>query len=302
MIKERTSLLIALPTHGWSSSLEETIVSIRNNLSGYNINADILITNSSQKFSKSSLDDVSEILISSQLYWTGAVSVIYQRFLEDDYKYLLLMNHDCSLSNGCINELLNFAEENKRTICHALVLYKDTNIVWWGGTLHKCLRRLSFPGKNIELNSIHKAPLPTHSMMGQCILLPRDAVKIQYLHINELPHYFADSVQTCEMRRNGFQLFVVPTAIAFTDQSDSTEKIRKITPYTFQDLIRSWSHPSSSRNLKSVLYSSYYHQDCIAGKIVMPVYEVLGKIVLSLYQFFKIQVNKILHDIIIFKK
>jgi GT2 family glycosyltransferase len=287
-------LLIAIPAHGWTSSLEETIISIRNNLSEYNIDADILITNSGIKFSKSVFDNISEVLISSELYWSGAVSVIYQRFIEQDYNYLLLMNHDCSLSNGCINELLNFAKYNKKTVSHALTLYKDTNVVWWAGTIHKCLRRLSFPGQNIEINVNLMDPIPTDSMMGQCILLPRDAVKLQYLHINELPHYFADSVQTCEMRRNGFQLFVIPTAIAFTDQSDSTEKNRKITPFTFEDLIKSWSHPSSSRNLKSVLYSSYYHQDCIAGKLIMPIYEVLGKVVLSFYQYLKIQANKIL--------
>ncbi len=280
-------LLVAVPAHGWSFALNNTIASIESNLNCSKISADILITNSGECFGENSRSGVTELLIPPNFYWTGAVCVIYEKFLQSNYKFLLLMNHDCSVSDGCIQELIKFADNNPMSVCHAITLYKDTDVIWWGGTFHKCLKRTSFIGQNLRLNDIEAKAIPTDSMMGQCLLLPRQAVDISYLHVDKLPHYFADSVQTCEMRRRGFKLYVIPSAVAYSDQSDCCKKKAWITPKSVKDLIRVWTHSSSSRNLRSVYYASYYHQECCIGKVVMPIYEVTGKIVWSIVQLFK---------------
>jgi len=301
-MKLERKLLIAIPAHGWSLALEETVTSIRKNVCGLHNDVEIVITNSHNRLPLKGFEDITEIMIPSDYYWTGAVQVIYDKFHELKYSYLLLMNHDCSLDKNCINELINFIERHPRTVCHALLLYKSTSVVWWGGTIHKCFRRLFFINHNRHYLKVGPTPYETDSMMGQCMLMPAEAVRKEYLHLDKLPHYYADSVQTCEMRKNGFKLFIIPKAIAFTDQSDAVSKIKKITPVTFRVLLRSWLHPSSNRNLKSVLYSSYYHQDCVVAKIVMPPYEVFGKITISLFHFFKIKIAKYFSLIAVFFK
>ena len=137
------------------------------------------------------------------------------------------------------------------------------------------------------------APYLSDSAMGQCLMMPRCAVRRDCLHLRKLPHYFADSVQTCEMRRAGFGIFVLPSAIAFTDQSDAEKKIARIAPTTIRKLWSSWVDPWSSRNLAAVFFSSIYHQDCTLGRLFYPIYEVLGKLVYSIAQYLMLRIRAV---------
>jgi hypothetical protein len=98
-------------------------------------------------------------------------------------------------------------------------------------------------------------------------------------------------VQTCEMKRDNFKIYLVPKAIAYTDQSDEDYKQSRICPTKIEDLYRIWTAPYSPRNLVATLYASWYHQNCIIGKIVLPIVYILARIIKPIVQYLVIKLT-----------
>ena len=282
----KNKIAICIPVHGWSVVLEETLESIRNSEGIIGGNIDIIISNSGVDFLLKNGKDCIFIKINDDDYWVGAVSKLYEYCNKNGYDYVYLMNHDCLVDKLCLANLYEFCKNNTNTVAHSVVLYRDSvNKIWWAGSKIKCLMGLYLMYKDKDKSELPPFPYEIDSAMGQCLLLPIKALKKHYLHEAKFQHYFGDSVQTCEMKRDGYKIFIVPNAISYTDQTDDERKQSLIRPDTIKDLYRIWTAPYSGRNLKATYYSSIYHQNCVIGKIIYPMYRVLLQIAKPVFQY-----------------
>ena len=218
-------------------------------------------------------------------FWSRSVACIYALFKNDASSHLLLLNHDCYPSISCFDTLVGAHKRlGDNSVCHSVLIDHVTSEVWWSGTYLPPLSRQRFIVSKSDCLDSDTPPISTSSTMGQCLLIPDAAVNISFLHCNHLPHYFADSVQTSEMRRNGFNLYVIPQSVAFVDQSDQLDKVQWLSTRSLNDLSKVFFHPKSSRNIKAVFYSTLFHRDSFFAGIICAIYEVLGKILITLIE------------------
>lgn len=278
-----------IPIHGWSEKCGRLLRSL---VDEHFINGEEIIVTNSDSTHPLPLEwrqrGVAEISVGSHVYWSGAVARLYGEARARGAHYVALLNHDCTPEPFCLQRLLAFASRNPRAIAHAVLVYEDRpEIIWWAGSKLRWGRGHEFTYTQARRDTLPSEAYATDAMMGQCIVLPITAADGQFLHQHALPHYFSDSVQTSEMRRRGFQLFILPTAVARSDQSDADCKRKRIRPATVSSLLRGWIAPYSSRNLRAAVASAWYHQDTVSGKIMLMCIVAVGKLMKPVLEFLR---------------
>lgn len=284
-------LAIGIPVHGWSQALDRTLNRLSLEQDLRITNSEIVITNSGHPFDVFDYHplNITYIPINPNQYWTGAVARIYEYCQQKQRQRILLMNHDCTPAQGCISALLDFQEKNPNVLCHAVLAYlDDPNKIWWAGNKLRFGWKFKMLYKNCGLEELPKKPYRIDSAMGQCLLIPVAAAKKDYLHKPLFPHYFSDSVQTSCMRKSGFDLYILPWAIAYSDQSDLEFKRSRIRVDTLKGLINGWFAPYSTRNLKATFFAQYFYQNNMLGKVIASFLLSAGKIIKPVLEFLKV--------------
>jgi len=234
------SVAVCIPVHGWSEKLRDTLSSIKDSEIDQTIALSVVLANSGEELVGIS-DEIIVIDVPDENYWVGGVCHLYQYVQRINVDYVVLMNHDCHPDKKCINELVMFAESHSRTIAHAVLAYKDKHeVVWWAGSIIGCFSPLRWVHAEEDIKHLPIQPYEIDSAMGQCLIMPLSAANCKYLHGKYLRHYYGDSVQTIEMYRDGYQLYLVPKAIAYTDQSDQEEKRQRIYPFSLKKIAASF--------------------------------------------------------------
>lgn len=289
-------IAIGVPVHGFSRKLCRSIKAISRQSCFDQLPISLFIVNSGDVFSPEVLggciNRFSLVIIDSvkpNFYWAASVERIYDLFHSSICSHLLLINHDCNLSPSCLeNLLLANASLGANSVCHSVVLDARTHAIWWAGTHTRGFSRHKFLYRANSVFNLPPSPYLSDSAMGQTLLMPKSAVKQKWLYASSFPHYFADSVQTSHMRRNGCPVYVIPDAISYTDQSDLGFKKQWLEPITFHKLFRSYLHPKSSRNLLSSYLSEWHHYDRLYLKIIMSFYVASGKFLKALSEFLQL--------------
>lgn len=297
--KYKIQLAIGVPVHGYSPKLLRSIKSISKQTCFDLLTISLFIVNSGDVFPLEvfgvCIDKFSRVIIHSvkpDFYWAASVERIYDLFHSSLCSHLLLINHDCHLSPSCLeNLLLANASLGANSVCHSVVLDTETNAIWWAGTHTRGFSRHKFLFYAKSPSNLPPSPYLSDSAMGQTLLMPKSAVKKKWLYASLFPHYFADSVQSSHMRRNGYPIYVIPDSISYTDQSDLVYKNRWLEPLTLHKLFRSYLHPKSSRNLLSSYLSEWHHYDRFYLKIVMSFYVASGKFVKALSEFLRLNLG-----------
>ena len=264
-------LAICIPAHGFTDELDKAICSIRCSVGDDIPLFDIIISNSGPEFE---CDDVMVLRVDSDDYWVGAVAKLYDYCqARGGYKYVLLMNHDCFLGVNCLSEMMRFVKDRADAVVHSLLCYsEDPDRVWWGGSMAKCMRPYEWLYGDVPRQLLPSYPYEIDSAMGQCLLMPIRAAQSRYLHPSLLTHFYGDPVQTIEMRKDGFELYLVPSAISYTDQSDQYERTRALDSVrSFAELFSLFFQPYSRFGFKSIFWGEYFLQKCLPGKCVYPI-------------------------------
>lgn len=257
---ENIRLIICIPTHGWTVALEKTLIALKEYQDSRVKNSHLIISNSGLDFKNEIIWNGKKTIIKlkNEDYWTNSVAALYQESNKYEYTHLLLMNHDCMPKKPCLIKLLDYVEKNENVILHSVLAYQDRPYtIWWAGN-NKIVNYLY---RNKPLSKLPKRPYKIASAMGQCLLIPKDAVNNDYLHKDLFPHYFGDTVQTSCMRRAGFPLYIIPDAIAYVDLSDFKQKRERVNGKTWQGLFNALFKTYSHRNIKALFFSQIYQRD-----------------------------------------
>jgi GT2 family glycosyltransferase len=270
-------IAVCIPAHGFSEKLSKAIGSIRGCI-GKNIpEFHIIVSNSGPEFKCD--DDVTILCVDSDDYWVGAVAKLYEYCqMSGGYEYVLLMNHDCYLDANCLSEMMAFVKGRADLVVHSLLCYtEDPERVWWGGSIAKCMSHYEWLYGDTLIQMIPSDPYEIDSAMGQCLLMPIRAAQSKYLHPLLLTHFYGDPVQSVEMKRDGFKLYMIPSAIAYTDQSDQFERTKSLDSVkSYKELYKLFFQPYSRFSLKTIFWGEYFLQECFFGKYLYPIISVLN--------------------------
>jgi len=271
--------IIGIPVHGWSVALENTIHAIEEMKDSRIKNAIIVITNSGTQFCLPRIGNKKIIIIAvpDNYYWTASVDKIFEFALKYDVSNVFILNHDCVPAPNCLTNMLDFSKKQSKTIVHAAIAYKSSDIVWWAGNKLRPMRPYKWTYHNQPLSSLPLHPFETDSCMGQCLLLPASAMIREYLRIDIFPHYFSDSVFTSLLRRDGYRLIILPSAVSYTDQGDFEANREKIRADSWGGVYRALFATYSNRNIIGTYFSSVLHQDNKIFGIILGIYMVFGK-------------------------
>ena len=274
-------IAICIPVHGPSHELDMTICALEKNFERETNNILLVISNSGEPIENISWSrDLKIINLSSNKYWTGAVKTLFRYVQTIHTKYVLLLNHDCIPALYTIDRLIAAQRENgPKTVCHATLLRFDRkDEVWWAGNFRKSFHLFYYQKYNgIKACNLPREPFETLSTMGQCLLLPIEAAMPEYLYERLTPHYCGDSAMTSLMRQKGFRLLVVPSAFAYTDQSDYAKKCSRITCCRVSDIRRVYFDPVSNRYLKGAFWGIFLQHDNWVSGLMGGIVIVTGK-------------------------
>lgn len=285
---QKNALAICIPVHGASEALARTLSQINQEEDPKIQEAEIVLTNSGSPLSKDLLlaRNITVLPIPNDYYWTKAVITLYQYCHRTQKQQILLMNHDCIPTTGSLSRLLDFREKHPKAVCHPVLTYLDRpDIVCWAGRHIRFGRRDSYPFLNSPLAELPQTPYQVDSLSGQCLLMPIEAAREEFLYGRYLPHYFSDIVQTSCMRRAGFPLYMIPDAVALTDQSDLERKRKRTRCDSWHGFHKALFAPYSLRNLKGVAVASFLQQDTVLGGILLALYITTGKLGKSLLEW-----------------
>ena len=265
MLKREDTLAICIPIHGWSFHIEKLLTHFSSHKDVRIQRAPVFVTNSGPSVPPnniSSFKNLKIIPVASNFYWAKAVEILYKECIQLTPKAVLLMNHDCLPSKDAIELLLN--EFDEHTIVHPLLVNeKNHNEVIWSGLSYR------FGRSFVQQSFLDKQMCyETDAAPGQMLLMPFSAINIKYLHSNLFPHYYADHVQTYQMKKAGYRLLVNKLAIAYSNQDDVVIKEKRQHVKTLNGLFSSLFAPYSTINIKAKFFFPYFVQKTIVGAFI----------------------------------
>lgn len=149
-------------------------------------------------------------------------------------RYAVLLNSDTILTEGAIEIIINFMEENKSVgICGGQLLNADgskqnsiANIPTFATELlnKSLLRRLNprkYPGKEQEF----KEPVEVDSVIGACMVVRKEAVDDVGLLDEDYFFFFEETDWCLRMKKRGWKIFHHPDAKIYHLQGQSAGKV-----------------------------------------------------------------------------
>ena len=163
------------------------------------------------------------------LWFTEGTNVGVRAALKHNPKYVLMMNDDQVFDAKAIKSMVEAAEANPRSVIGGLLLLWDTPHkvfqvapVWEtkaGGWKHKL---------DQTVWTVPQEPWNVEIIVGNCVLVPTEAIKeVGLMNSKRYPN-FGDAEYTIRMKRRNWQLLVDPKARVFVQPNDVPPTIRKL--------------------------------------------------------------------------
>lgn len=172
--------------------------------------------------------DVEIIEADGSLWFTEGTNVGVRRALESDPKYILMMNDDQVFDDNFLEFLVETAEANPRSIVGPLLLLWDQPHkifqvapvwnTWLGGWKHWYQQTVwTVPDRPFEVDLI----------VGNCVLVPSDAIKECGLMNSKRYPNFGDAEYTPRLKRAGWRLVIDPRSRVFCQPNTVPPRVRK---------------------------------------------------------------------------
>lgn len=172
--------------------------------------------------------DVEIIEADGSLWFTEGTNVGVRRALESDPKYILMMNDDQVFDDNFLEFLVETAEANPRSIVGPLLLLWDQPHkifqvapvwnTWLGGWKHWYQQTVwTVPDRPFEVDLI----------VGNCVLVPSDAIKECGLMNSKRYPNFGDAEYTPRLKRAGWKLVIDPRSRVFCQPNTVPPRVRK---------------------------------------------------------------------------
>jgi glycosyltransferase involved in cell wall biosynthesis len=189
------------------------------------------------------------------LWFTEGTNVGVRAALEHDPKYVLMMNDDQVFDEKAVKYMVECAEKNPRSVVGSLLLLWDTPHkifqvapvwdVWSGGWRHWL---------NQTVWTVPDEPWKVDLIVGNCVLVPAEAIK--EVGLMDSKHYpnFGDAVYTPVMKRHKWELLIEPRARVFIQPNDIPPRLREMgLKEAYRVLISDLGHV---HNLRRKFYAS----------------------------------------------
>jgi glycosyltransferase involved in cell wall biosynthesis len=173
--------------------------------------------------------DVEVIEGDGNLWFTEGTNVGVRAALKHEPKYILMMNDDQVFDAKAVKYMVEAAENNPRSVIGALLLLWDTphkvfqvSPVWdiWSGGWRHWLSQTVW--------TVPKEPWKVDLIVGNCVLVPAEAIKeVGLMNSKRYPN-FGDAEYTPRMRKNNWTLLIEPRARVFVQPNDVPPPIRKL--------------------------------------------------------------------------
>ena len=163
------------------------------------------------------------------LWYTEGTNVGVRAALKNKPKYVLMINDDSVFDAEFLRRMVQTAEENPRSVVGPLLILWDTPHklfqtapVWdvlSGGWRH---------WTHQTVWTVPKEPWSVDIIVGNCVLLPVEAIDEAGLMDSKRYPNFGDAEYTPRLRRMGWQLLIDPRARVFCQPNTLPPPIRKL--------------------------------------------------------------------------
>jgi GT2 family glycosyltransferase len=164
------------------------------------------------------------------LWFTEGTNVGVREALKNNPDYILMINDDQVFDADSVQFMVETAEKYPRSIVGSLLLLWDTPHklfqvspewnTWTGGWRHWYQQTIwTIPDKPWEVDLI----------VGNCVLIPVEAINELGLMDSERYPNFGDAEYTPRLRKKGWKLLIDPRARVFCQPNDIPAKVSKMT-------------------------------------------------------------------------
>ena len=178
---------------------------------------------------QSEYPEVEVIKGDGNLWFTEGTDVGVRAALKHDPKYVLMINDDSVFDADFLRSMVETAEENPRSVVGSLLIPWDTPHklfqtapiwnTWSGGWRH---------WSHQTVWTVPEKPFRVDLIVGNCVLVPTEAIKEAGLMDSKRYPNFGDAEYTPRLRRKGWQLLIDPRARVFCQPNNLPPPIRKL--------------------------------------------------------------------------
>lgn len=232
MSTEPISVAIVTPVHNRRDITVQCLRSLSriksDNLDVHVIVVDDGSTDGTSEAVSREFPDVEIIEAGGNLWFTEGTNVGVRQALESDPKYILMMNDDQVFDDKFLEYLVETAEANPRSVVGPLLLLWDQPHkifqiapvwnTWLGGWQHWYQQTIwSVPDRPFEVDLI----------VGNCVLVPTEAIRECGLMNSKRYPNFGDAEYTPRLKRAGWRLVIDPRSRVFCQPNTVPPRVRK---------------------------------------------------------------------------
>lgn len=170
---------------------------------------------------RSAFPDIKIISGDGNLWYTAGMNLGIKAALANEPDYILGFNNDSIFDPKFLVSMIETAEKIDRSVVGAVLIdWEDKRSifqvspkwnVWWGGLRH---------WRKQSIDTLPDSPWEVPIIVGNCVLIPVDAIKAAGLMDEKRLPQFGDAGFTPKMKRLGWKLLIDPHAHVFCKPND----------------------------------------------------------------------------------
>jgi GT2 family glycosyltransferase len=252
-MENRIRIEIVTPVHNRREVTLQCLRSIaRLNSDGLDIHTVIVDDGSTDGTSEAIAEqfpDVEVIPADGSLQFTEATNVGVRAALERNPKYVLMINDDQIFDQDAVRCLVETAELHPRSVVGPLLLLWDTpHKLFQTAPIWNTLSGGWRHWRHQTVWTVPKRTFEVEGIVGNCVLVPTDAIHEQGLMNSKRYPIYGDAEYTPRLRRNGWRLLIDPRSRVFCQPNTAPAKISRLSLRDkFHNLVIDTYHPHNLR-------------------------------------------------------
>lgn len=268
---EKIQIAAILPVY---NRITETISCLNrlNALNDLNLNLHTILvddgsTDGTSKYVSLHFPEVKIIHGNGNLWWAGGVNEGL-KYIKRNLKvtYILILNNDSFFTNDDFWNILNIVFDNENTVCSAVVVDQNTDLIYNAGMLQKgFFKELKPQLYGNPISSYKNHLLKCDSLCTNFLIMPAKIIyDIGYFNTNKFQHGFSDFEYFLRAKIFGYKLFVNTNSKILTIQNSNYLNKRLINQNLIS-FIKSFFDLKYGTYWKQILFSSFCHKPFLLG-------------------------------------
>lgn len=154
---------------------------------------------------------------SENLGFSGGHNILLQKAIDENYKYILLMNNDAVLRKNTLKTLVETLDSNPKAAAVSPKIVNQGGEVWFGGGVYS---KATSKSRHL-LTEDYISTTKVDFVSGCCLMIRVEALKRIGLLDDTFFLYFEDTDWSVRARHAGYELLYEPSAVAVHNVSSS---------------------------------------------------------------------------------